>query len=121
MHSAIRQKKGKKGEEMAVSALEAKGMKIIAKNFRSKSGEIDIIALEGETVVFVEVKTWSAYGLENLQYGLDLKKQQKIIKTAKYFLCENREYNKMAIRFDVVFVKNNSITHLASAFMERVL
>ena len=118
MNNAVR---GRKGEEQAVAALEASGMEIIAKNFRSKYGEVDIVALSGETVVFIEVKAWSAYGMEDLQYGIDARKQRKIIKTAKYFLCENREYSKMAIRFDVVFVKNNSITHLASAFTERVL
>jgi putative endonuclease len=118
MNNAVR---GRKGEEQAAAALEASGMEIIARNFRSKYGEVDIVALSGETVVFIEVKAWSAYGIENLQYGLDLRKQRKIIKTAKYFLCENREYSRMAIRFDVVFIKNNSITHLASAFTERVL
>jgi putative endonuclease len=126
--------RGKKGEEQAAAALEAAGMEILARNFRSRYGEIDIIAMESQphsgdkdfltaakTVVFTEVKAWSAYGLENLQYSLDIRKQQKIIKTAKYFLSENREYSKMAIRFDVVFVKDNAITHLASAFTERVL
>ena len=112
--------RGKKGEEQAAAALESAGMEIIAKNFRSREGEVDIIAIDGETIVFVEVKAWSVFGLEDLQYGIDLKKQRKIIKTAKYFLSENRKYNKMTIRFDVVFVKNNSVTHLASAFMERV-
>jgi len=112
---------GKEGEEQAVNALKAAGMEIIARNFRSKFGEIDIIALAGETIVFVEVKAWSFYGLEDLQYGIDDKKQRKIIETAKFFLSENRKYNKMAIRFDVIFVKKNAITHLASAFTERVL
>jgi putative endonuclease len=114
---------GRIGEEQAAAALEAAGMEIIAKNFRSGRGEIDIVALDGETVVFVEVKTWSAYGMEDLQYGLDIRKQQKIIKTAKYFLCENRKYSNMAIRFDVVFInktRNCEVTHLASAFTERV-
>jgi putative endonuclease len=95
-------------------------MEIIAKNIRCKQGEIDIVALDGETIVFVEVKAWSTYGMEDLQYGLDLRKQRKIIKTAKFFLSENRKYSNMAIRFDVVFVKNNSVTHLASAFTEAV-
>jgi len=113
---------GKKGEEQAAAALQAAGMEIIARNFRSKFGEIDLIALEGEgTIVFVEVKTWSAYGLEDLEYGIDIRKQRKIIKTAKYFLSENRKYSRMAIRFDIVFISNNSITHLASAFTESVL
>ena len=112
---------GKKGEEQAAAALESAGMKIIAKNIRSKGGEVDIVALDGETVVFVEVKAWSSYGMEDLQYGINLKKQRKIIKTAKYFLSENRKYSNMAIRFDVVFIDKNSVTHLASAFTERVL
>jgi putative endonuclease len=118
MNSAGR---GRKGEEQAAAALEASGMEIIAKNVRSKYGEIDIVAVSGDTIIFVEVKAWSAFGMENLQYGIDMKKQRKIIKTAKYFLCENRKYSRMAIRFDVIFVKNNSVTHLASAFTERVL
>jgi putative endonuclease len=112
--------RGKKGEEQAAAALEASGMKIIAKNIRSMYGEVDIVAMEGETIVFVEVKAWSAYGLEDLQYSIDLRKQRKIIKTAKFFISENRKYSKMAIRFDVVFGKENSISHIASAFMERV-
>jgi putative endonuclease len=112
--------RGKKGEEQAAAALEAAGMKIIAKNVRSKYGEVDIVALDGETVVFVEVKAWSSYGMEDLQYSINARKQRKIIKTANYFLSENRKYSKMAVRFDVIFVKNNSIFHLASAFMESV-
>jgi putative endonuclease len=117
MHSAGL---GKKGEEQAAAALEAAGMVIIAKNVRSQRGEIDIVAKDGQTIVFVEVKAWSAYGMEDLQYGLDIKKQRRIIETAKYFLSVNREYSRMAIRFDVIFVRENAITHLASAFTESV-
>jgi len=112
--------RGKKGEELAADTLKAAGMEIIKRNYRSKQGEVDIIAVDGETIVFVEVKAWSAFGMENLQYGIDARKQQKIIKTAKYFLSENRKYSNMAIRFDVIFVKENQVTHLASAFMESV-
>ena len=116
---------GKKGEDLAVFTLETAGMKIQARNFRSKYGEIDIIALDGETIVFAEVKSWSAYDLEDLRYAINYKKQDKIIKTAKYFLSINRKYSNMAIRFDVVFIKDNvssdcKVTHLASAFTESV-
>ena len=117
---------GKKGEEQAVLFLETAGMEIITRNFRSQYGEVDIIARDGETLIFVEVKAWSIYGLEDLGYGLDLKKQNKIIKTAKYFLSTNRKYNNMTIRFDVIFIKNTKsasgceIIHLASAFVEGV-
>ncbi|MCL2215094.1 MAG: YraN family protein [Treponema sp.] len=111
---------GKKGEELAASALVSAGMEIIARNFYSKYGEVDIIAIDGETIVFVEVKAWASIDFDNLRYSLDTKKQSKIIKTAKYFLFENRKYSNMSIRFDVVFVQNNQVTHLASAFTESV-
>ena len=111
---------GKEGEEQAANALIAAGMTIIAKNVRSRHGEIDIIALDEKTIVFVEVKAWSCFGMEDLGYSLDVKKQHRIIETAKYFLSVHREYNRMSIRFDVVFVKKDAVTHLASAFMENV-
>ena len=111
---------GLKGEDRAAQALEEAGMRIIARNFRSFQGEIDIIALDGETLVFAEVKTWSVYGMENLRYSINSKKQRRIIETAKYFLSVNREYNGKAVRFDVLFVGKEAVTHLAGAFMERI-
>jgi putative endonuclease len=111
---------GREGENRAAAALEKKGMQILARNFRSRTGEIDIIAREAETIVFVEVKTWSHYGIEDLGLGVDAKKQRRIIETAKYFLLKHREYNEMALRFDVIFISPADIVHLASAFMERV-
>jgi putative endonuclease len=128
----VRYKKGKDGEEHAAGVLKTAGMEIIARNFRAKLhggtslGEIDIIAFDPQiqTIVFVEVKTWSFYGLEDLQYGINIRKQRKIIETAKHFMFKNRKYSKMAIRFDVVFISKApsgyQITHLASAFTERV-
>jgi putative endonuclease len=112
--------RGREGEDRAAKALEERGLRIIQRNFRSRTGEIDLIALDGETIVFVEVKNWSVYGYDSLQYGVDPKKQRRIIETAKYFLSVHREYNCMAVRFDVVFIDSLSVTHLVSAFMERV-
>jgi putative endonuclease len=123
MNNALR---GREGEEQAAEAIEAAGMEIIARNIRSKYGEVDIVAFERETIVFIEVKAWASYGMEDLQYSVDIRKQRKIIKTAKYFLSENRKYSNMTVRFDVIFVKYNKvsggyqITHLASAFTESV-
>jgi putative endonuclease len=118
---------GREGENIAARELEKKGMKIIARNIRSPAGEIDIAALDGDMLVFVEVKSWLSYSIEELEYAIDLKKQYRIIETAKYFLSSHREYNYMTIRFDVMFVEHKiertgqyTITHLESAFMERV-
>ena len=112
--------RGKRGEDRAAQYLEQAGIQIITRNFRSFYGEIDIIALDGETLVFAEVKNWSVYNIENLQYSVNAQKQRRIIETAKYFLSVNRKYNEKAVRFDVIFVGNDAITYLAGAFMERV-
>jgi putative endonuclease len=128
---------GRQGENRAATFLETKNMRILARNFRSRRGEIDIIALDGETVVFVEVKTWKSYGIEELRFGLSPEKQRRIIETAKYFLASHREYKSKAVRFDVIFIgtdvkpampditpalpdEKEPVTHLVSAFMESV-
>ena len=112
--------KGRAGEEAAVSYLEKKGYRILERNFRSRTGEIDIIALEGDTIIFTEVKTWSSYGIDALEHALDAKKRHKIIETSKYFLSLHRKYRYMTARFDVVFISPEGINHLASAFSEYV-
>lgn len=112
--------KGREGEDRAALFLEAKGMEVIARNVRGRTGEIDLVALDGDTIAFVEVKTWSAYGFDALDLGVNEKKQRRIIETAKYFLSVHRKYSNMAVRFDIVFISPDEITHLASAFMEHV-
>ena len=112
--------KGRAGEAAAAFLLEEKGMRILERNFRSRRGEVDIIAQDGETLVFTEVKTWSAYSIDALEQAMDHRKQRKIIETSKFFLSLHREYRYMAVRFDVIFIAPGGITHLASAFMEGV-
>ena len=112
--------KGRAGEAAAALFLEEKGMRILEKNFRSRLGEIDIVAIDKDVIVFAEVKNWLSYGIDALEQSLNIKKQHKIIETSKYFLSLHREYRYMAIRFDVIFIAPQGITHLASAFTERV-
>jgi putative endonuclease len=110
--------KGREGENKAAAEAEAAGMRIVARNVRSPAGEVDLIAVDGDTLVFIEVKAWSVYGIESLSYGIDQKKQRRIIETAKYFLSVHREYNSMAVRFDVIFIGPEKVTRLESAFTE---
>ncbi|MDR2741548.1 MAG: YraN family protein [Treponema sp.] len=118
--SAKSMNKGREGENRAAAEVEAEGMRIIARNVRSPAGEVDLIALDGDTLVFIEVKAWSVYGIESLSYGINRKKQWRIIETAKYFLSAHREYNSMAVRFDVIFISPEKAIRLESAFMESV-
>ena len=110
---------GKEGESLAALALQKKGMQIICRNFRCEAGEIDLAALDQEVLVFIEVKNWPVNGQESLMYGINKKKQRRIIKTAKYFLSLHREYNYRSIRFDVILIRpGEPILHLVSAFTE---
>ncbi|MDI6758370.1 MAG: YraN family protein [Candidatus Omnitrophota bacterium] len=99
----FRQNLGKKGEETAVCLLKDNGYKILLRNYKTKLGEIDIIAKDKDVFCFVEVKSRSS-----LSYGLpleavSLKKQRQISKSALIFLKENNFLDKKA-RFDVVSI-----------------
>jgi len=119
LNSGSTRHRGMKGESEAAFALQRKGMRVIGRNIRSGNGEIDLVLLHGDSLVFAEVKNWPAYGLENLQFSVNKKKQRRIIETAKYFLAAHREYNNRTIRFDIVFLQpGEPMVHLVSAFTE---
>lgn len=114
---------GQCGEQVVARWLEKKGYVILARNWRVPTGEIDIIALEGDVLVFVEVKTMLNVTIESLDLVVGKHKQIKIAKTAKHFLQNNRQYYKMLMRFDVIVLKSNpfmsphpNIWHIKNAF-----
>lgn len=95
---------GKLGENLAVEFLERNGYKILQRNFRSKLGEIDIIAQEKDTLVFVEVKTrWSQkFGLP--EEAITPWKIRSIVKTAEYFKLLHPQTPKL-LRIDAVVIE----------------
>lgn len=94
---------GDAGEKLAEKYLKSLGFKIIRKNYSSPFGEIDIIAREKDTLVFVEVKSRNE-GLEgSAEYAVDSKKRYRITRTALYYLNENK-LGEIDCRFDVVIV-----------------
>lgn len=109
------QAKGKLGECIARIYLRLHLYKILEKNFRTNTGEIDIIAKKGETIVFVEVKfrTNTEKGLPG--EAVNYRKQKHIQNTA---LCYLKYKNCMEsdIRFDVIEILNFKITHIKNAF-----
>lgn len=106
------------GENLACNYLLNKGYIILERNFRSKVGEIDIIAKANEVIVFIEVKTRN-----NNYYGLpyesvDYRKQQKIIWAAKSYINLNKLSNYQ-YRFDIIEIymkSKNKINHIQDAF-----
>ena len=114
---------GKIGEVFAARYLAEKGYKIIGANFRTRFGEIDIIAENGEYIIFVEVKTRSQNSIANPRESVDARKQAKIIKATEQFLAQYR--SRLQPRFDVIEVitenteipKLKEINHIENAFM----
>jgi len=96
-----RQQFGKESELLAVRYLKKNGYKILEQNYRNKIGEIDIIAKEKETLVFVEVKARKTHIFGNPKWAVTPKKQRKISMVALYYLKVTKQTHVKA-RFDVV-------------------
>jgi putative endonuclease len=97
---------GKQGEEIAARHLKKRGYKILVQNYRNKVGEIDIVARDGDTIVFVEVKTRRNDHFGNPKWAVTFQKQRKISMVALSYLKEFRLGDQKA-RFDVVTVLEN--------------
>lgn len=104
-----RQKFGKDSESVAVRHLKKNGYKILQQNYRTKIGEIDIIAKDKQTLVFVEVKARKSVHFGSPKWAVTPKKQRKISMVALYYLKATKQ-NNIKARFDVVAIsslKNN--------------
>jgi len=110
---------GKTGEDAATLYLRTKGYKIMSRNYRSRFGEIDIVAKTGETVVFVEVKTRGKNPVDTPGSAVDVYKRQKLIKTAKCYIISEQLFDT-DLRFDVIEVElyglHCKIEHIENAF-----
>ena len=98
-----KQSLGKKGEELAAFYLKSQGYQIIEKNFKKRYGEIDLIALEKDTLVFIEVKTRWSKKFGPPEEAVTPRKLKSIIKTAQYYKMLYPELPE-AMRIDVVAV-----------------
>lgn len=96
----------KAGEEDAAGLLKQNGYRIIARNYKTRLGEIDIVAFDGDAVCFVEVKTRSSRRFGLPQEAVSGIKQRQIAKAALCFIKEKNFFNRRA-RFDVVSVDHS--------------
>ena len=111
---------GDRGERVAAKFLKAKGYRIIARQARSRFGEIDIVALDRDSIVFVEVKTRSSHLAGRPEEAVDNRKQQQLTKSALVWL-KQRNLLEHRARFDVIAItwhtgKPPEIQHFENAF-----
>lgn len=94
----------RRGEDAAAAFLERVGMSIDDRNWRCPAGEIDIVAREGDTLVFVEVKTRRSERAGTAEDAVSPTKQRQVVRVAKSYLVAHPEAPE-ALRFDVVAIK----------------
>jgi putative endonuclease len=93
---------GAEAEEFALNYLKQQGLFLIHQNFYSHAGEIDLIMKENDYLVFIEVRQRTHTGYGDGVASVGFSKQQKIIKTAHFFLLKHKSYAKMPCRFDII-------------------
>lgn len=111
---------GARGEEIAVAYLKGRKFTIVERNFRCKGGEVDIVARDTNTLVFVEVKTRRTLSFGPPQASVTPFKQRQISKAALTWLAKNRLHGAAA-RFDVIAIvlrdyQVPQIDHIRNAF-----
>lgn len=105
---------GRKGEKLAAGYLKRRGYKILKRNYRTPFGEADIVAQDGETVVFCEVKARLSDAFGTPAEAVERHKRKRYTDIARYFLMRAGE--NVPVRFDVIEVEGEEVNHIPAAF-----
>lgn len=94
---------GRRGEALAVKFLKARGYRILTRGFRTRGGEVDIIAREGQVLCFIEVKTRTQFEFGSPAEAVNRAKKKRLAQSARIYLNRKR-LRETPVRFDVVSV-----------------
>ncbi|MCF6776771.1 YraN family protein [Thiotrichales bacterium 19X7-9] len=111
---------GKTYELKAKALLEKSHYQIIKENFHSRMGEIDIIALTKDILVFVEVKYRHSRDFGHVLETVTPTKRKKLIKTAQFFLLRYPKFNQYQLRFDVIAFEKDQYYWIEDAFATHI-
>ncbi|OPX98609.1 MAG: hypothetical protein A4E58_00797 [Syntrophorhabdus sp. PtaB.Bin006] len=111
-----KREEGQEGEERAVRILKKEGYRIIERNYRTRFGEIDIIAEEKDYLVFVEVKKRNTPAFGDPFHAIDARKRQHMVKSALFYLKNHNCFDRR-VRFDVVGVDGDGVKIIRHAFI----
>ena len=102
------QQRGDAAEALARQHLEQQGLRLLAQNWRCRLGELDLVMLDADTVVFVEVRyrRYSAWG--GAAESVDARKREKLSRAAQHFLQQESRWAKYPCRFDVIAITADS-------------
>ncbi len=121
MVRTTRRLSGDNAENLAFERLERAGLEPVTRNYHCRRGEIDLIMLDGDCLVFVEVRYRGGGARQNAVATVDRHKQRKLIQTASVYLSSNPRFRHHPCRFDVVGIDRQSngddeVTWLRDAF-----
>lgn len=108
--------KGKNYEQKAAAYLQEQGMSLLTTNYRCRQGEIDIIGIHQDCLVFVEVKYRKDEKSGMPEEAVGVSKQRKICRVSDYFRIFNRQYEKLQVRYDVAAITGEQIKWYQNAF-----
>jgi len=106
---------GRQGEEMACGFLQARGYRILQRNWRCRAGEIDIVARDGKYLCFVEVKTRYSVRYGMAEEAVDFRKRKQLSKLACLYLSDHG-LKEIPVRFDVVAICGTQMRLIRNAF-----
>jgi putative endonuclease len=95
---------GDAAEEIAARFLRSNGLRVLERNFRSRLGELDLIAIDGDVLVIAEVRSRASNAYGGAAASVDGRKQRRLIRTAAQLLQQRRELATRRVRFDVLVV-----------------
>ncbi|MGV8861621.1 MAG: YraN family protein [Pseudomonas sp.] len=107
MPSTPRQQAGREAEAYALQHLQQQGLRLITQNWLCKRGELDLVMLDGDTVVFVEVRYRRHAGWGGALESVDVRKRGKLILAAQFFLQKESRWADSPCRFDVVAINGD--------------
>lgn len=105
--------RGREAESRAAAFLESRGLQVVARNFRVRGGEIDLVCQDGRTIVFVEVRARSRSDFGSAGDSITPAKQRRLILAARHYLARHGERD---CRFDCVLIDGGRLEWLADAF-----
>jgi putative endonuclease len=104
MDDRARKEAGRAGEATALAYLQKAGLQLVLRNFRCRVGEIDLVMLDGTTLVLVEVRYRSSDEFGGAAASVTWRKQRRLAHAAEYLLRTHQELRRYAARFDVVAI-----------------
>jgi putative endonuclease len=111
-----RRSRGSSGEEQAQAYLQSQGYSVLARNFRTRRGEVDLVARRGDRLAFVEVKSWASYQADSLEYAIGAWKRRRIVEVSRSYLSRHPQPEGVRIAYDVILLRQGRVNHIQDAF-----